>query len=97
MAAARGAGGRAIRLAVSARSTLRSCGRRRRACARRSRARRFPARHALYANLTARPYEKARGGDPLQTDFLARSWQETVEDMIASGADLFVEVGPGAR
>ena len=50
----------------------------------------------LYSNLTAQPY---RAGEEVET--LSRQisspvrWQETVEHMIAEGARLFIEVGPG--
>lgn len=50
----------------------------------------------LYSNYTGKPYE---GGDAREN--LAAQiknpvrWQEIIEDMIASGADTFIEVGPG--
>ncbi|MDD4716082.1 MAG: ACP S-malonyltransferase [Oscillospiraceae bacterium] len=49
----------------------------------------------LFSNYTAQPYD----GDP--KELLARQienpvrWQETIEHMIARGADTFIEVGPG--
>ena len=49
----------------------------------------------LYANVTAKPYE-----DDFR-DLLSRQikspvlWAKTVEDMIANGADTFIECGPG--
>ena len=49
---------------------------------------------ALYANLTARPYGDAR-------ELLAKQianpvrWEQTVRNMIASGIDTFIEIGPG--
>ena len=54
-----------------------------------------PFRIPLYANLTAEPY----GNDPAQT--LSAQichpvlWEKTVRAMIGSGADTFVELGPG--
>lgn len=54
-----------------------------------------PSAIPLYGNLTARPY----GADP--ADLLARQicspvrWEETIRNMIADGADAFVEIGPG--
>ena len=49
----------------------------------------------LYANVTAQPY----GDDP--AELLAKQianpvrWEQTVRNMIASGIDTFIEVGPG--
>jgi [acyl-carrier-protein] S-malonyltransferase len=54
----------------------------------------LPLRLPVYANATARIYEKPRS-------LLARQinhpvlWQQTIENMIAAGFDTFVEVGPG--
>ena len=50
----------------------------------------------IYSNYTALPY-----GDKNPSDLLAEQiknpvrWQETIENMIADGADTFIEVGPG--
>lgn len=50
----------------------------------------------LYANLTARPYEKGAEADTLaaQTSSPVR-WQEIIEHMDSEGASFYVEVGPG--
>ncbi len=54
-----------------------------------------PPRLPLYANVTAQPYGEDIAG------FIARQvvspvrWQETLESMAATGADTFIEVGPG--
>lgn len=54
-----------------------------------------PMRITLYSNVTGRPYE----GDP--ADLLSRQicspvrWENCVRHMISSGADTFIELGPG--
>ena len=49
------------------------------------------------ANVTADYVTKAKDVKPLLTKQVASSvrWQQTVERMIADGADTFVEIGPG--
>ena len=49
------------------------------------------------ANVTADYVTKAEDVKPLLTKQVASSvrWQQTVERMIADGADTFVEIGPG--
>lgn len=50
----------------------------------------------LYANLTARPYEAGSEAHTLSRQIASPvRWQQTVEHMIAEGANRFVEVGPG--
>ena len=49
----------------------------------------------VYANLTAKPYEKdIRGTLKMQMQSPVK-WQETIENMIADGFTDFIEVGPG--
>ena len=54
-----------------------------------------PGSIPLYGNLTARPYQE----EP--AELLARQicspvrWEESIRNMIAEGADTFVEIGPG--
>lgn len=50
----------------------------------------------LYSNVTAQPYEDGQFKDLLsrQVENPVR-WQTIVENMIAAGADTFIEVGPG--
>ena len=49
------------------------------------------------ANVTADYVTKAKDVKPLLTKQVASGvrWQQTVERMIADGADTFVEIGPG--
>lgn len=54
-------------------------------------------KYTLYSNVTGKPY----GAVETYPDLLARQvvspvrWQQIVEDLIASGVDTFIEVGPG--
>jgi [acyl-carrier-protein] S-malonyltransferase len=49
----------------------------------------------LYSNVTAKPYEDDFKGLLSQQIKSPVQWWRTVEDMIANGADTFIEVGPG--
>ena len=49
----------------------------------------------LYANVTAMPYEDDYRHLLAEQIKSPVRWQRTVENMIASGADTFIEVGPG--
>lgn len=53
--------------------------------------------YTLYSNVTAQPYEEGRYKELLskQVENPVR-WQTIVENMVASGIDTFIEVGPGA-
>jgi [acyl-carrier-protein] S-malonyltransferase len=51
---------------------------------------------SLYANSTARKYEPASARALLSSQINSPvRWQETIENMIANGFDIFVELGPG--
>lgn len=53
-------------------------------------------RYTLYSNVTAQPYEEGRYKELLQKQVENPvRWQQLVENMIASGVDTFIEVGPG--
>jgi len=64
-----------------------------------------PPRIPVYANYNARPYADGRQAGGFHADevkdMLTRQiinpvlWQETIENMLADGARIFVEVGPG--
>jgi [acyl-carrier-protein] S-malonyltransferase len=49
----------------------------------------------LYANVTAMPYEDDYGSLLAQQIKSPVQWRRTVENMIAAGADVFIECGPG--
>lgn len=55
------------------------------------------ARIPVYANVTARPVQKAADIRKLLWEQLSRPvlWQATIQNMIADGATVFYEVGPG--
>ncbi len=96
-AAVRALGGRAIRLNVSGAfhsPFMADAARRMRAAL--EGAPFAPAKIALYANLTARPYVRGAEADTLSAQISSPvRWQETIENMLADGAGLFVEAGPG--
>ncbi len=51
----------------------------------------------VYANITAKPIEK---GDEIRESLIKQAampvlWETTIENMVADGVELFVEVGPG--
>lgn len=53
-------------------------------------------KYTLYSNVTAQPYEEGRYKELLQKQVENPvRWQQLVENMIASGVDTFIEVGPG--
>ena len=53
----------------------------------------------LYSDMTAEPYPGASDGDP--AELLAKQicspvrWEQIIRNMIASGVDTFIEIGPG--
>lgn len=54
-------------------------------------------KYTLYSNVTAQPYEEGRYKELLQKQVENPvRWQQIVENMVASGVDTFIEVGPGA-
>ena len=53
-------------------------------------------RIALYSNLTGLPYGDAKDLLPRQIENPVR-WEDLIRNMIASGIDTFIEVGPGKK
>lgn len=52
--------------------------------------------YPLYSNVTALPYEEGQFQDLLSRQVISPvRWQTIVENMIATGVDTFIEVGPG--
>jgi len=97
VAAARAGGGRAIRLNVSGAfhsPYMRSAAEGMRSAL--AGAKFSAPEMPLYANLNARPYRAGEEAETMSRQISSPvRWQETVEHMIAEGARLFVEAGPG--
>ena len=53
------------------------------------------AKIPVYSNVTAKPYTNDIGGLLCKQVMSPVRWQQTIENMIADGADTFIEVGPG--
>ena len=49
----------------------------------------------LYANLTAKPYTEDKAGLLSKQICNPVQWEDSIRNMIAAGADTFIEIGPG--